>query len=167
MKFRTKRLEIKEISPDDREAMLDLMTNEIAGKTYMFPQFPSREAAQPLFERIMSLSKDESRYVAGVYLDGQFIGMMNDVEIKGKQIEMGYVYLPAYYNQGFATEALAGAITYLHEHGFDTVLTGAFSGNLASLRVMEKCGMIKQDYTDEIEYRGVTHTCIYYAAKKA
>lgn len=167
MKFRTKRLEIKEISPNDREAMLDLLTNEIAGKTYMFPQFTCREAAQPLFERMMGLSKDESRYVAGVYLDEQFIGMMNDVEIKGKQIEMGYVYLPAYYNRGFATEALAGAITYLHEHGFDTVLTGAFSENLASLRVMEKCGMEKQEYTDEIEYRGATHTCIYYAAKKA
>ena len=167
MKFRTKRLEIKEISPNDREAMLDLMTNEIAGKTYMFPQFASREAAQPLFERIMGLSKDESRYVGGVYLDGQFIGMMNDVEVKGKQIEMGYVYLPAYYNQGYATEAFRGAIDYLLDHGFETVLAGAFSGNLASLRVMEKCGMVKQDYTDEIEYRGITHTCIYYAAKKA
>ena len=167
MKFKTKRLEIKEISPNDREAMLDLLTNEIAGKTYMLPIYQKREEAEPLFQRLVQLSRDENRYVAGVYWDGQFIGMMNDVEIKGKQIEMGYVYLPAYYNRGFATEALIGAITYLQEHGFDTVLTGAFSGNLASLRVMEKCGMVKQDYTDEIEYRGVTHTCIYYAAKKA
>ena len=92
---------------------------------------------------------------------------MNDVEVKGKQIEMGYVYLPAYYNCGYATEAFRGAIAYLHDHGVDTVLAGAFEENPASLRVMQKCGMTKQDYTDEIEYRGVNHTCIYYAITKA
>ena len=126
MKFTTERLEVKPISQTDRETVLDLVTNEIAGKTYMFPAFQSRAEAEPLFQRLVQLSHDESRYVAGVYLDGVFIGMMNDVETKGKQIEMGYVYLPAYYNQGFATEALGGATTYLHEHGFDTVVTGAF-----------------------------------------
>ena len=80
---------------------------------------------------------------------------------------MGYAYLPAFYDRGFATEAFKGAIDYLLSHGFETVLAGAFSGNLASLRVMEKCGMVKQNYTDEIEYRGKTHTCIYYEAQKA
>ena len=167
MNFTTERLEVKPISQTDREAVLDLVTNEIAGKTYMFPAFQSRAEAEPLFQRLVQLSHDESRYVAGVYLDGVFIGMMNDVERKDGQVEMGYAYLPAYYNHGYATEAFRGAIGYLLCHGFDTVVAGAFSGNAASLRVMEKCGMEKLDYTDEIEYRGVTHTCIYYAAKKA
>ena len=167
MRFTTERLEIKPISLTDQEAVLDLVTNEIAGKTYMFPAFQNRAEAVPLFQRLVQLSNDENRFVAGVYLDGAFIGMMNDVERKGTQVEMGYAYLPAYYNRGFATEAFRGAIAYLLCHGFDTVIAGAFSGNGASLRVMEKCGMEKQDYTDEIEYRGVTHTCIYYAAKKA
>ena len=166
MQFKTERLEIKSIALEDKEAVLDLLTNEIVGKTYMLPEYKCRNEAEPLFQRLMLLSQDESRYVAGIYLDGQFIGMMNDVEIKGGQIEMGYAYLPAYYNKGYATEAFAGAISYLHNHGFETVVAGAFSPNAASMRVMEKCGMIKQDYTDEIEYRGITYTCIYYASKK-
>ena len=166
MNFKTNRLEIKPISPEDKEQVLDLVTNEIVGRTYMLPEYKARIHAEPLFQRLMLLSRDESRYVAGVYLDGIFIGMMNDVETKGGQIEMGYAYLPAYYNKGYATEAFAGAISYLHDHGFETVVAGAFSGNAASLRVMEKCGMVKQDYTDDWEYRGVTHTCIYYASKK-
>lgn len=166
MKFDTNRLTIGPITQKDKESVLDLITNEIVGKTYMFPAFESRAAAEPLFQRLVQLSKDESRYVAGVYLDDRFIGMMNDVEIKDKQIEMGYAYLPAYYNQGFATEALAAAIDYLFSCGFDTVVTGAFEENAASLRVMEKCGMSKLDFTEPIEYRGITHTCIYYAAKK-
>ena len=167
MRFTTERLEIKPISLEDKENVIDLLTDKIAGKTYMLPPFQSREEAIPLFERLVQLSNDESRFVAGVYLDGRFIGMMNDVEVKGKQIEMGYVYLPAYYNCGYATEAFRSAIGYLLDHGFDTVLAGAFQENPASLRVMQKCGMIKQDYTDEIEYRGVNHTCIYYAITKA
>ena len=167
MHFKTNRLEIKAIAPEDKESVLDLATNPIVGKTYMFPQFNNRAEAEPLFLRLVQLSQDENRYVAGVYLDGQFIGMMNDVETKGTQIEMGYAFLPAYYNNGYATESFRGAIAYLLEHGFETVVAGAFSQNAASLRVMEKCGMEKQDYTDEIEYRGNTYTCIYYATKKA
>ena len=166
MQFQTERLEIKPIALEDKERVIDLVTNEIAGKTYMFPAFESREAAEPLFQRLVTLSRDESRYVAGVYLDGSFIGMTNAVEIKGTQVEMGYAYLPDYYNRGYATEAFRGTIEYLFSHGFETVLAGAFAENPASMRVMEKSGMTRQDYTDEIEYRGVTHTCIYYAIRK-
>ena len=166
MKFETSRLTAGSITQKDKEAVLDLLTSEIVGRTYMLPPFQSRQEAEPLFQRLMDLSEDESRFVAGIFLDGQFIGMMNDVERKDGQVEMGYAYLPAYYNRGYATEAFQGAISYLLNHGFETVVAGAFEMNPASLRVMEKCGMIKQDYTDEIEYRGVTHTCIYYAISK-
>ena len=166
MNFKTNRLEIKPISPDDKEAVLDLLTSETVGRTYMLPDYRSRREAEPLFQRLVALSADESRYVAGVYLDGQFIGMMNDTEIKGKQVEMGYAYLPDYYNRGYATEAFRGAISYLLNHGFESVVAGAFAENPASLRVMEKCGMTRQAHTDTLDYRGVTHTCIYYAVTK-
>ena len=166
MYLKTNRLEIKPISLEDREAVLDLITSDIVGKTYMFPEYKNREEAEPLFLRLVELSNAEGRYVAGVYLDGSFIGMMNDVEKKDGQIEMGYAYLPAYYNRGYATEAFQAAIAYLFGQGFTTVLTGAFSQNTASLRVMEKCGMVRQSHTDAIAYRGMTHTCIYYAATK-
>ena len=165
MEFQTCRLEVKPIIQTDKEYVLDLLTNETVGKTYMLPQYQNRGEAEPLFQRLVQLSADSSRYVAGVYLNGRFIGMMNDVETKDKQIEIGYAYLPAYYNCGYATEAFSGAIRYLHDHGFETVLAGAFEGNSASLRVMEKCGMEKLDYTATVDYRGVPHTCIYYAAR--
>lgn len=166
MIFQTKRLQIKPITPEDREDVLDLVTDSTVGKTYMFPEYQTREAAEPLFQRLVDLSKDDSRYVAGVYLDGRFIGMMNAVEIKETQVEMGYAFLPPYYNRGYATESFQGAIAYLFDHGFTTVLAGAFSENAASMRVMEKCGMTRQDFTEDIDYRGVTHTCIYYAIEK-
>lgn len=166
MRFETERLQIHPICQEDRENVLDLLTNETVGKTYMLPQFKTREEAEPLFRRLVDLSQDESRFVAGVYLDGRFIGMMNETEIQGGTIEMGYAYHPDHYNRGYATEAFTGAIAYLLSHGFDTVLAGAFEENPASLRVMEKCGMTKQTHTDTVDYRGITHTCIYYAASR-
>lgn len=166
MKFTTARLEVRPMTMADREDILDLLTDELVGKTYMLPEYKSREEAEALFHRLVELSYREDRFVAGVYLDDRFIGMMNETEIKDRQIEMGYAFLPAYYNRGYATEAFAGAITYLFEHGFESVVAGAFSENAASIRVMEKCGMVRQPQTDEIDYRGITHTCVYYAISR-
>lgn len=166
MYFRTNRLEIRPIDPADKDYVIDLLTDETVGKTYMLPEYKCREEAAPLFQRLVQMSREDGRYVAGVYLDGRFIGMMNAVEIKETQVEMGYAFLPPYYNRGYATESFQGAIAYLFDHGFTTVLAGAFSENAASMRVMEKCGMTRQDFTEDIDYRGVTHTCIYYAIEK-
>jgi hypothetical protein len=49
MKFATERLEIKPISLADQEAVLDLLTNETVGKTYMLPIYQNRAEAVPLF----------------------------------------------------------------------------------------------------------------------
>ena len=58
MYFKTNRLEIRPISPADKEDVLDLVTSEIVGKTYMFPKYQSRTEAEPLFRRLVELSKD-------------------------------------------------------------------------------------------------------------
>ena len=166
MCFETERLEVKSLSTQDREAVIDLLTDDQVKKFYMLPDFSSREEAVPLFERLRQLSVGEDRLVAGIFLDGVFIGIMNEVEIKDKRIELGYALLPKFHNRGYCTEALTGAIQYLFDRGFEEVVAGAFEGNEASFRVMVKSGMQKQEYQDEIEYRGKVHRCVYYAIRK-
>ena len=164
--FNTERLEIKPFSDEDREAVIDLVTDHFVKQTYMLPDFASREDAIPLFERLKGLSQGDDRLVGGIYLNGAFIGFMNEVEIKDKSIELGYAILPKYHNCGYCTEALTGAIPYLFQLGFDEVIAGAFEGNEASFRVMIKSGMEKLEHQDEIEYRGKVHRCVYYSKKK-
>lgn len=164
MEFTTKRLTIGAMAEDDLEQILDLLTNDTVGKTYMLPAYSYRAEAEPLARRLVQLSAQETRYVAGIYWNQTWIGIINATEIKDGQIELGYALLPGYYNRGFATEALGGAIRFLLAEGFSTVRTGAFAENAASLRVMQKCGMRLQPHTDEIEYRGQMHHCVYYAA---
>ena len=153
---------LRSILPEDRERMLDILTSEKVNKTYMIPDFPEREAAVPLFQRLMDMSQSGSKYVRAIDLDGGLIGFVNQVDLEDQTIELGYVIHPDFHGKGYMTDALKLAIGEMFEKGCTQVITGAFSSNLASIRVMEKCGMTKLDKTDEIEYRGVTHTCVYY-----
>ena len=166
MYIKTERLELKSISPDSLENLADLLSDEIVKQTYMVPDFPNREEALKLAGRLMALSTQEERRVAGIYLEESLIGILNQTDANQDSIELGYALLPKYHNQGYATEALRGAIGYCFSIGFQEVLAGAFEENPASLRVMIKSGMKKIDHADEIPYRGKTHTCLYCAIRK-
>lgn len=146
----------------DLETMLDILTNDCVKQTYMLPDFPSREDAVPLFQRLVGLSGDSRRFVRGIYADETLVGFLNDVEIENGAIELGYVIHPRFQGNGYATEALGIAIGELFRLGFQAVITGAFRQNAASIRVMEKNGMTRIEKTEPIDYRGKTHICVYY-----
>ena len=160
--IRTERLTLRTITSEDKADMLEILTNAEIGKTYMLPVFASREDALPLFEKLKDLSAKNTRFVYGISLNNRIIGFLNDVEIDGARAELGYVIHPDYRNNGYATEALTAVIDALFQAGISVVEAGAFEENSASMRVMEKSGMHRILRTDSIEYRGKTHTCVYY-----
>ena len=164
--LKTPRLTLGEIRECDFDAMMAIFKSDVVKATYMVPDLETREAEIKLFERLRDLSLREDRYVFGILLDSKLIGLLNDTEICGKTIEVGYALHPDYHGRGFATDALEAVIPYLFTEGFDQVLAGAFETNTASTRVMEKCGMKRPKMTSEIEYRGKTHKCVYYSIKK-
>ena len=163
--IQTPRLTLGEIRDCDFDAMMAIFKSDVVKATYMVPDLETREAEIKLFERLRDLSLRKDRYVFGILLDGKLIGLLNDTEICGKTIEVGYALHPDYHGRGFATEALGAVIPYLFAEGFDQILAGAFETNMASTRVMEKCGMKRTKMTSEIEYRGKTHKCVYYSIK--
>ena len=166
MNFKTERLTVRPFLEGDREKMLEMLYDESIKKTYMIPDFSDREAAEKMFAAFMRLSNAPDRYVGAICLDDELVGFMNDTEIVGDTIEMGYVICPKHQSKGFCTEAMVGAIEYLFERGFREVICGAFEENVASIRVMQKCGMKVLPKTDTIEYRDRKHNCIYYSRIK-
>ena len=131
-------------------------------KTYMLPDFETQQDAISLFLRLMELSQEPNRYVRCIDLDGSAIGFLNDVEITGSTLEIGYVIHPEEQGKGYMTSALKIAMEELKNLGFLELTAGAFEENIPSIRVMEKCGMKKLPNTEELSYRGKTHRCIYY-----
>jgi len=160
-------MELLPITEAEQSAMLELLTDDRIKKTFMLPDFDHKEDALPLFRRFCRLSREESRFVRGIFADNTLVGFLNDVEIRDGTIELGYVIHPDHWNRGFATAALQKAITQLFVLGYREIITGAFAENTASLRVMEKAGMVRMEKTDTIEYRGTTHSCIYYSIAKS
>ena len=162
----TQRLTLRTIEEKDKANMLALLTNTEIAQTFMLPAFQTQEEAVPLFEKLKTLSKKDGRFVYGICLQEELIGFINDVEIEQRRVELGYVIHPNYKNQGFATEALKAAIDALFRAGISVVQAGAFEENTASMRVMEKSGMIRTGKEENIEYRNKLYRCFYYQKEK-
>ena len=159
-------MKLRAFQESDWPRLAMLATSTEVNKSYMLPDFESPEKARPLFERLMAMSKDATRYVRAMEENGEFVGFCNDVERDGDAVEIGYALCPDVWGRGYCTEALKLAIADLFEMGFHQVVAGAFVENPASLRVMEKAGMTPIEKVDEIDYRGRTHTCVYRAITK-
>ena len=161
-----KELNLRPFCPEDQARMLQILTDGTVKQTYMLPDFDKKEDAILLFEKLMGLSVNDARFVRCIAQEGLVVGFLNDVEIKDGRIELGYVIHPDSQGKGYMTAALKIAIRELFEKGFKTVICGAFEENKASLRVMEKAGMMPIDLTEIIDYRGKEHLCLYRAIGK-
>lgn len=160
--IKTERLNMQAFSDNDIEDTLALLYNDEIKQTYMVPDFQSREEAIKMFVRLQEMSCSSERFVYGIKLGEKLIGFINEVDIDGDTIEVGYVIHPDHKNNGYATEVLQAAIQELFRVGYSIVRVGIFQENSASRRVIEKCGLELIDLEDDIEYRGKMHHCIYF-----
>lgn len=164
--LQTQRLTLKAYEDSDAAAMVDILCNAEIKKTFMIPDFASRQQAEALFYRLKEFSRSDDRFEYGIYLQGTLIGFLNDCDMEGDTIEVGYVIHPDYQGKGYATEALRAAIKELFRMGYCHVTAGFFEENPASGRVMEKCGMHKLPLEKDEEYQGSLHHTLYYGIDK-
>lgn len=77
---------------------------------------------------------------------GEPIGSIGAVKVdtEKREVRIGYVIGEKWWNHGIMTEALEAVLAYLiFVIGFDTVVADHIVENVASGRVMQKCGMKK------------------------
>ena len=100
--------------------------------------------------------------------NGRLIGIILSFDEKDGACEIGYGLGSNYWGRGYATEAVGRFIEYLfREKGLHTVYASFFSGNDASRRVMEKCGMSFSRLSEkELTYLGVERDLVYYAVHR-
>ena len=164
--IKTGRLEIMPFRVKDFPNLAEILTNSQIKKTYMIPDFETREALNIMVQKIAQYSLSDQRFERGIFLEDRLIGFVNEVERKDGSMELGYVIHPSFWGMGFATEMLKAVIEMLLENRVSEIITGAFEENTASIRVMEKCGMRKTAVEEDIAYRGRNHHCIYYSFEK-
>lgn len=161
-KLITDRLILKPIENIDRKRMISLLKDPEIKKTYMLPDINDIVEGVVLFNRLKDVTHSPSHYAYGIYKEDDIIGFINDVTYNEEEIEIGYFIDSTEWNKGYASEAFSALIDELKRIGFKKVVAAHFENNLASGRVMIKCGLHKIDKDEVIEYRGNKHKCIYY-----
>ena len=96
--------------------------------------------------------------------NGRLIGIIDYFDEKDGFCEIGYGIGSRFWNQGYTTEAVHRFLEYLFlEKGLKTVYASFFTGNDASRRVMEKCGMQYSHFVEkELIYLDVPRDLTYY-----
>jgi RimJ/RimL family protein N-acetyltransferase len=149
IEFETKRLRLRQWLPDDREAFARL--NADPRVMEFFLKLLDRTESGAMADRIESLISERGWGFWAVEIKGgeKFIGFTG-LHIPVPElpfspcVEVGWRLAFDHWGKGYATEAARGALSV----GFETlnlteIVSFASIGNLRSLSVMEKLGMIR------------------------
>jgi RimJ/RimL family protein N-acetyltransferase len=118
------------------EQQRDPDANYMAAFTAKDPE--NRDAYMARWGKILS---DETGIVKAILLDGQVVGQfLSYVDEEIGHPEVGYWIGKSYWGKGIATSALAAFLKDIKER---PLYARAAKDNVASLRVLEKCGFVR------------------------
>ncbi len=166
MKLETERLIITEFTLEMAESVHKNSLDEDNRRFVPDEVFETVENAEETIEFLMSVyeSGDGPLVYPVLLTDGTNIGYVQLVPIDDG-CEVGYHIAKDYTCKGYATEALKAFLDYImSEKGLDQVCGICVSENIASKRVMEKCGFLKE-YEGEGEYQSKRKNIARYVYK--
>ncbi len=160
-RMETERLTIDRVIPGDKaDYFRNISHDKRVLETFVcrYAETPEELDFDPILanERLFAIRRRET---------GRLIGVILYFDEKDGACEIGYGLGSDWWGRGCATEAVDCFLGYLlREKGFRTVYASFFTGNDASRRVMEKCGMRYDRFSEkEFEYLGVWRDLTYYA----
>ena len=152
----TERLTITEFTPDMAQAVHMNSLDEDTRRFVPDEVFETVEDAADMIDFLTSqYGGTEGPLVYPVLTkDGANVGYVQAVPLDEGQWEVGYHIGGAYTKRGYATEAVSAFLPVIMQKlGIDKISGICVSENLASRRVMEKCGF-RLEYEGEGEYQG-------------
>jgi RimJ/RimL family protein N-acetyltransferase len=133
---------LRDASPDDLavffEHQRDPGANEMAA-------FPGRDLDAFMRHWTTAILGDETAIAKTVLANGRVAGNVLCFEHEGRR-EVGYWIGREFWGRGVATRALAALLAEVKER---PLFAGVASHNVASLRVLEKCGFVVVDGPSE------------------
>jgi [ribosomal protein S5]-alanine N-acetyltransferase len=149
-------IRLRKFKKSDAARLAELADNEKISSNLRdgFPHPFTLKHAEEILRKFMAF--DPPGFFA-IEFKGEHVGnisLMKGKDVYRKSAEIGYFVGEAYWNKGIAT----AAVNLITEYGFKNldivrIHTGVFEHNLASQRVLEKCGFVKEGVFESAVYK--------------
>jgi len=150
--IRTERLELRPVRDDDVDRILEYRNLPEVTRWLLTTEVDSTS----LRSAWRRAAEDPDDHSAAVVLDGLVIGTVSLSLVDGMgqpgmpprtQADLGYTFDPAYGGNGYATEAVTAIVAHAFDQlGVRRITAGCFADNLASVRILEKLGMRREQH---------------------
>ncbi|MBF4694493.1 GNAT family N-acetyltransferase [Fusibacter ferrireducens] len=155
MKLENERIRIREYRESDFRSLHLLLTNNKV-MTYM-PEIRSNsldDSYKTLYDAILEsklIHRQKYFFALEEKATNTYIGEIGYTilleAIEGNVVNLGYFILPQYWGMGYVTEAVKMIIDYMFEtQNIVKICAGCVADNRASIRVMEKAGMVQESH---------------------
>lgn len=147
MKLKSGNIELRSFRKTDAKKMLELANNEKISQN-LRDGFPYPYALKDAENFIQNCQSQKIKSSFAIFCNGVYVGNIGlaiGQDIYRKSAELGYFIGEPFWNKGIATIA----VNLITEYGFKhldlvRIYSGIFEYNTPSMRVLEKCGFIRE-----------------------
>ncbi len=161
--LRTPRLTLREIVPEDAEALFRIRSDERVMRHILRPRQQDVSEAAQLIEVMRNAYAQNDSVVWGLSLHGQpdLIGniVLWNIDKANHRAETGYLLHPDYWRQGLMDEAMTAVLEYgFRALNFHTIEAHTEAENEASGRLLLKHGFVQEAwFRENVLFEGRFH----------
>jgi len=151
--LRTKRLVLRRLRASDAEPIFALFNNWEVVRWLSSPPWPyTIDHAHAFIRERMKARQHPAETILVISIEGTPIGAVDLMPPSNPAVSrapvLGYWLGQPYWGRGYMTEAARAFVAHVFASGAgDSIRSGAFAGNAASLRVQEKLGFVRDGET--------------------
>lgn len=152
--FESKRLILRELTPEDAEQFYLLNTDHEVIRYTGDEPFESIESAKQFLEKYDQYQKyGFGRWAVILKADNSFLGWCGlKYTLEKDEVDVGFRFFRKYWNLGYATESAQVSLeTGREKFGINEIVGRAMKENLASVKVLEKIGLT---YFEDFNFDG-------------
>lgn len=153
----TERLLLRKVKKEDAEAMFNNWASDPEVTKYItWSTHENIEITKQIINFWLEEEQDPKtfRFMITLKNSCELIGSIDVVGYIDNNPEIGYCLSRKYWNKGFITEACKAFVKYLFDKGYKQIVIEADVNNIASNRVIEKCGFTFS-HQEEKEHRSI------------
>lgn len=153
----TERLLLRKIDEGDIDMLLRLRSDINVMRYIDRPIAKTREDVLPLYNKMKETAETNTgiSWVITLKETGEMIGQVGfwRIDQENHRGEIGYMLRPEFFGKGLVSEAIKATLTHaFRELKFHSVEANVNTGNLASIKILEKHGFVKEAHFRENYY---------------